>query len=128
MAKPRVLVIEDDAGAREALGSFLAEEGFLVRTAAGGRQGLAIAREFAPDAVVCDFSLPDIDGLQILRAVRAMRAGILFIILTAACGGGEAERTLRREADHFLDKPVDLGRFRAILRDRLETPHPLPVM
>ena len=116
MAEHRVLVIEDDAGARDALGFLLAEEGFLVRTAACGRVGLDCAREFEPDTVICDFSLPDTDGLQILRALRAMRSGAFFVMLTASCGDGESEQTLRREADLFLDKPIDLPRFHAELR------------
>lgn len=128
MYEHRVLVIEDDAGAREALGSLLSEEGFLVRTAASGLLGLECAREFAPDTVVCDFSLPGVDGLRVLRALRAMRDGIFFIMLTAGCGDRETERSLRREADLFLDKPIDLARFRAVMRERLEPPEPLPLM
>lgn len=129
MSEHRVLVIEDDAGARDALGSLLSEEGFRVRTAATGVLGLEIAREFAPHTVVCDFSLPGVDGLQVLRSLRAMRDGVFFIMLTANCGDAETERSLRREADLFLDKPVDLARFRAVLRERLgPPPEPLPVM
>ncbi len=128
MAKHRVLVVEDDSGAREALGSLLSDEGFLVRTAPSGSAGVECAREFAPETVVCDFCLPDFDGLQVLRAVRAMRAGVYFIMLTAGCGDGGAERALRREANLFLDKPIDLARLRAVLRERRDPPEPLRVM
>jgi len=127
MAEHRVLLVEDDAGARDALGSLLAEEGYVVRTAASGAAALACAHDFAPHTVVCDVCLPDIDGLQVLRAVRAMRPGAFFVILTAGCGSAEAERSLRREADIFLDKPIDLPRFRAILqRTRPGAREPLP--
>lgn len=117
MAAQRILVIEDESGAREALQSLLAEEGYTVDTAATGEHGLERVREFRPDTVVCDFYLPDTDGLQVLRQVRAGGgAEINFIIITAGCGGAEAEDQLRQEADFFLHKPVDLSRLRNVLQ------------
>jgi len=117
MAAERILVIEDEAGAREALKSLLDEEGYTVATAESGLRGLERLSEFHPDTVVCDFYLPDIDGLQVLRAVRALsESGITVIVITAGCGGEEAESTLRREADFFFQKPLDLRRFRDVLQ------------
>ena len=117
MAAQRILVIEDEAGAREALKSLLDEEGYTVATAESGLRGLERVSDFHPDTVVCDFYLPDIDGLQVLRAVRALsESGITVIVITAGCGGEEAENTLRREADVFFQKPLDLHRFRAVLQ------------
>ena len=114
MGTRKVLVIEDDNGARDALGYLLAEEGFAVRTAASGEAGLACAREFQPDVIVCDYYLPDINGLQVLRCLRA-DPGRAFIIVVTAGGCGETESALREEADLFLDKPVDLSRLRTAL-------------
>jgi DNA-binding response OmpR family regulator len=117
MAAQRILVIEDETSAREALKSLLDEEGYTVCTAESGTRGLERLAEFHPDTVVCDFYLPDIDGLQVVRAVRALSdEGITVIVITAGCGGEEAERTLRREADFFFQKPLDLHRFRAVLQ------------
>jgi CheY-like chemotaxis protein len=117
MAAERILVIEDEAGAREALKSLLDEEGYTVATAETGLRGLERLNEFHPDTVVCDFYLPDIDGLQVLRAVRSLsESGITVIVITAGCGGEEAESTLRREADFFFQKPLDLRRFRDVLQ------------
>ena len=117
MAAQRILVIEDEAGAREALKSLLDEEGYTVATAESGLRGLERVSDFHPDTVVCDFYLPDIDGLQVLRAVRALsESGITVIVITAGCGGDEAEKTLRREADFFFQKPLDLHRFRDVLQ------------
>ncbi|HEU4454983.1 MAG TPA: response regulator, partial [Longimicrobium sp.] len=70
MAAQRILVIEDEPGAREALESLLSEEGYTVATAENGEKGLKQLSDFHPDTVVCDFYLPDTDGLQILRRVR----------------------------------------------------------
>jgi CheY-like chemotaxis protein len=118
MAAQRILVIEDEPGARQALESLLGEEGYSVCSAATGRSGLERIREFRPDTVVCDFLLPDIDGLQVLRSARANGgADITFIVMTAGCGGEEAEDTVEREADFFFKKPVDLRRLRRVLGD-----------
>jgi DNA-binding response OmpR family regulator len=118
MAARRILVVEDETGAREALKSLLDEEGYTVCTAESGRRALERFGDFQPDTVVCDFYLPDIDGLQVIRSVRALGAHpVTVIVLTAGCGGEESERALRREADFFFRKPLDLRRFRSVLRD-----------
>lgn len=116
MAAKRILLIEDEAGAREAMVSLLVEEGYQVRAAENGARGLAELYDFRPDTVVCDFRLPDTDGLEVLRHVRRAVGGrVTFIVLTAGCGGEEAERALQREADVFLRKPLDLRRLRRAL-------------
>jgi DNA-binding response OmpR family regulator len=117
MAAQRILLIEDETGAREALKSLLDEEGYTVCTAETGKRGLERLSDFHPDTVVCDFYLPDIDGLQVVRAVRALNEdGITVIVITAGCGGEEAETVLRQEADFFFQKPLDLHRFRDVLQ------------
>jgi len=114
MAAQRILVIEDEPGAREALESLLSEEGYTVASAETGETGLQRLTEFHPDTVVCDFRLPDTDGLQILRRVRS-EAEVTFIVITAGCGGDGVERQLENEADYFFQKPVDLERLRGAL-------------
>ena len=112
MAAKRILLIEDEPGAREALSSLLAEEGYVVRSAATGARGIAELHSFHPDTVVCDFRLPDTDGLQILRHVREEAPwDVCFIVVTAGCGGEEAENRLEDEADFFFRKPIDLPRL-----------------
>ena len=115
MAVPRVLVIEDDDGARSALACLLTDEGYAVRTAATGQEGVALAREFEPHAIVCDYSLPDITGLDVMRRLRASRADHFFIMVTAGRFDRAGEHSLRAEADVFLDKPVDLSALRVAL-------------
>jgi CheY-like chemotaxis protein len=117
MAAQRILVIEDEDGAREALESLLSEEGYTVATAENGEKGLMRLSDFHPDTVVCDFYLPDTDGLQILRRVRDVAGrAVTFIVITAGCGGPDAESVLQREADFFFQKPLDLARFRLALQ------------
>lgn len=123
MAARKILVIEDEAGARDALESLLAEDGYTVCTAGTGRTGLERLHEFHPDTVVCDYYLPDIDGLQVLRAIRSgFPGGVTVIVITAGGAGEEAESALRSEADVFLQKPIDLSKFRRALQLSSPTP------
>jgi CheY-like chemotaxis protein len=122
LAVPRVLVIEDDAGARSALASLLADDGYAVCTAATGMDGIGLADEFRPHAIVCDYSLPDVDGLSVMRRLRATYPDLFFIMVTAGRFDPTGERDLRAEADVFLDKPVDLSALRsALVRATAET-------
>ena len=119
----RVLVIEDEPSAREALVSLLGEEGFSVRSASTGREGIASFGAFRPDFVVCDYYLPDVDGLQVLRTVRTMGgAGTRFIMVTAGLSDATDERALRAEADAFLGKPIDLEQLHLALQPRGPSP------
>jgi CheY-like chemotaxis protein len=115
MAAGKVLVIEDEPGARNGLGSLLAEDGYEVMTAGSAERGIEYLTTFAPDTIVCDFSLPHADGLHVLRQTREIAPGVFFIALTAACGDETSEDALRAEADLFLRKPVNLARLREAL-------------
>jgi DNA-binding response OmpR family regulator len=120
MAAERILLIEDEQGARTALQSLLADDGYSVCAAECGEEGLQRLRDFRPDTVICDVVLPDIGGLEVMRRARALAENeLVFIIVTAGGNGPEVERELRDEADLFLEKPLDLGRFRWMLRHLL---------
>jgi phosphoserine phosphatase RsbU/P len=81
-----------------------------------GREGLERYRDFDPDVVLCDYYLPDIDGLQVLRGVRnGGNRATRFIMVTAGLSGIDDERALRSEADAFLAKPIDLNELQAAL-------------
>ncbi|MDR7561915.1 MAG: response regulator, partial [Armatimonadota bacterium] len=67
----RVLVVDDDEAILSLLGSYLAREGFEVQTAGNGDAALVAARTFRPDVVVLDVLLPGVDGLEVLRRLRA---------------------------------------------------------
>src|ERR1700732_757583 len=68
---PRVLVVEDDEDIAQALQRSLRMEGYEVRCATDGRSALEHGRSFAPDLVILDLGLPEIDGLEVSRALRA---------------------------------------------------------
>ena len=79
----RVLVVDDEPSLAELLGSVLRYEGWEIRTAGDGASAVRVAREFEPDAVVLDVMLPDFDGLEVLRRLRAVQPGICVLFLTA---------------------------------------------
>jgi len=89
----RVLLIEDDDELRELLARYLASQGFSVREAANGRDGLALALGQDCDIVVLDIMLPDINGLDVLRQLRG-KTHLPVILLTAR--GDERNRPSRR--------------------------------
>lgn len=125
MAAPRILVIEDDDGARSALASLLEDDGFAVRAARTGGEGIELAGEFRPHAIICDYSLPDVDGLAVMRRLRADHGDLFVIMVTAGRFDPAGERDLRAEADVFLDKPVDLMALRSALQRAITGAGPL---
>ena len=118
----RVLVVEDDRDIADLVGRYLEKSGFEVETLASGRDGLAAVMQRPPDVLVLDLMLPQMDGLEICRTVRANEktANVPIIMLTAR--GEEAERVVGLEigADDYLAKPFSpnelVARVRALLR------------
>jgi DNA-binding response OmpR family regulator len=117
----RILLIEDDPRLAEMVSEYLGQAGFRVSAAGTGNAGLErLARE-AFDALVLDLTLPDIDGLEVCRRLRA-RADTPVLMLTAR--GDAMDRVVGLEigADDYLPKPFEprelLARLRAILRRR----------
>jgi DNA-binding response OmpR family regulator len=117
----RILLIEDDSRLAEMVSEYLGVSGFRVSIAAGGREGLARLEREPFDALVLDLMLPDMDGLEVCREVRA-RSDTPVLMLTAR--GDAADRIVGLElgADDYLPKPFQprelLARLRAILRRR----------
>jgi two-component system phosphate regulon response regulator OmpR len=119
---PRILLIEDDSRLAGLVSEYLGEAGLHVSTAATGRAGLdQIGRE-PYDAVVLDLMLPDIDGLEVCRQLRATSSELPVLMLTAR--GDTMDRVVGLEigADDYMAKPFEprelLARLRAILRRR----------
>lgn len=118
-AGARILVVEDDPTVAEVVGRYLEREGLAVQRATDGRQALALAVASLPDLVVLDLSLPGVDGLEVLRRLRAL-APVPVLILTAR--GEESDRVQGFElgADDYVVKPFSarelVARVRAVLR------------
>src|SRR6516165_2166776 len=103
----RVLVVDDEPSLAELLASVLRYEGWEIRTAGDGTGAVRTAREFRPDAVVLDIMLPDFDGLEVLRRVRAEQHADVRQ-LGAGCGRGPGRR-YHRGRRRLRDQAVQPG-------------------
>src|SRR2546426_2487973 len=118
----RVLVIDDDATARELIADHLKAEGFSVATAAGGVEGLKLAKELRPTAITLDVMMPDLDGWSVLATLRQdpELADIPVIMITIV---DEYRRGIALGAAGYLTKPIDRERLhRLVTRFRASTP------
>ena len=115
----RILLIEDDTRLAGMVSEYLGKAGFQVIHAENGKHGLALHGREAVDAVILDLMLPDVDGLEVCRLMRARSEGPI-LMLTAR--GDPMDRVVGLEmgADDYLPKPFEprelLARLRAILR------------
>jgi two-component system, OmpR family, response regulator MprA len=117
----RVLVVEDDAEITDVLRRSLRHEGYEVRTAGDGVEALDAAARFVPDLVVLDLGLPQLDGIEVCRQLRA-DGDVPILILTARTETDDRVTGLDSGADDYLVKPFErqefLARIRALLRRR----------
>ena len=118
---PRILLIEDDQRLAEMVTSYLGEAGFAITHAPNGGAGVALAGRGAFDALILDLMLPDMDGLEVCRRVRA-GAETPILMLTARGDAMDRVVGLEMGADDYLPKPFEprelLARLKAILRRR----------
>ena len=116
-----LLLIEDHAPLRRNLRDLLALDGYRVLEAATGPDGLRLARESAPDLILCDIMLPGCDGYEILAALRseAATAATPFIFLTAKGEPPDIRTGMNLGADDYLPKPVARADLLAAIRTRL---------
>ena len=116
----RVLVVEDNADLAVGLRNNLEIEGYEVDVATDGRAGLAAARARAPELVILDLMLPELDGFRVLRALREHPGGPPILILTARGEEADKVRGLKLGADDYVTKPFGLlellARVEALLR------------
>ncbi|GAA4870742.1 response regulator transcription factor [Pseudonocardia benzenivorans] len=115
----RVLVVDDEATLSDLLGMALRYEGWDVRTEADGASAVRAAREFRPDAVVLDVMLPDLDGLEVLRRMRADTPDVPVLFLTAKDAVEDRVAGLTAGGDDYVTKPFSLEELVARLRGLL---------
>jgi signal transduction histidine kinase/CheY-like chemotaxis protein len=101
-----VLVIDDERATRDLLGDALAREGYRVVTAPGGRNGLRLAKETKPDAVILDVIMPDVDGWTVLRSLKSdpELCEVPVILVTVL---GDREMGIALGAAEHISKPID---------------------
>jgi two-component system response regulator MprA len=118
-------VIDDDRSLRDALRRALTLGGYDVQLATGGYDGLARVSETHPDAIVLDVLMPDLDGLDVCRRLRADGDRTPVLMLTARDAVGDRISGLDAGADDYVVKPFDVdevkARLRALLRRKNDT-------
>jgi len=126
----KILIVEDEATMAEVVGRYMQREGYSVRHVADGARAMAAVDSFHPDLVVLDVMLPNRDGLEICRELRATHGGTPVIMLTAR--GEETDKILGLGlgADDYVTKPFSPGelvaRVKAVLRRTMATTDPTP--
>src|SRR5712692_4986517 len=115
----RVLVVDDEPSLAELLASVLRYEGWEIQTASDGTGAVRAAREFRPDAVVLDIMLPDFDGLEVLRRVRAELPHVCVLFLTARDAVEDRVAGITAGGDDYVTKPFSLEEVLARLRGLL---------
>ena len=116
----RILVVDDEQNAREALRNILSEEGFEVAEAEDGEAGLRKLEEFHPDAVLCDVRMPKLDGLSLLKKARESGSDAIFVMMTAFARIESAVEAMRVGAESYLVKPLEVGAVLVVLEKALE--------
>ena len=121
-----LLVVEDERPLAETLRFNLEMEGYRVRTAEDGLEGLSMARALQPDLVLLDLMLPRMDGLDVLRGIReTSQAPVL--LLTARTSEADRVRGLDLGADDYITKPFSLAELKARVRVHLRRKQDLSV-
>jgi len=115
----RILLVEDNEMNRDMLSRRLERRGYEIAIAVDGRQGVEMAKAGTYDLVLMDMSLPEVDGWEATRQLRADPAtkALPIIALTAHAMAGDRERAIEAGADDYDTKPIDLAR----LLEKIET-------
>jgi two-component system, cell cycle response regulator DivK len=110
---PRILLVEDNEMNRDMLSRRLARRGYAVEMAVDGPEGVAKALAGSYDLILMDMSLPEIDGWEATRRIRAEAAGrtVPIVALTAHAMAGDKEKALEAGCNDYDTKPVDLDRL-----------------
>ena len=120
---PRILLVEDNEMNRDMLSRRLERRGYEVAIAVDGRQGIAMATTGGYDLVLMDMSLPEVDGWEATRQLRAApeTRSLPIIALTAHAMAGDRERAIEAGANDYDTKPIDLPRLLGKIEAQLKT-------
>ncbi len=119
-APVQILVIDDDKAMRDACYQILSRQGYQVELAAGARQGLTLLERNSFDAILLDLVMPDLDGLETLKKIKALDSEVEVIIITGYGTIQSAVETIKAGAFHFLSKPFVPDDLRNLVNRALE--------
>jgi two-component system nitrogen regulation response regulator NtrX len=117
--KPRVLVIDDEAAIRDSLRMILEYEDYRFLGASSGQEGLSLVQRDRPDVVLLDIKMPGMDGLEVLRSLRATDESIPVVMISGHGTMATAVEAIKAGATDFLEKPLSSERVIVTLRNVL---------
>ncbi|HAR97384.1 MAG TPA: Fis family transcriptional regulator, partial [Syntrophus sp. (in: bacteria)] len=117
---PKILVIDDDRSICETLDLYLTEEGYEVKTALTGTEGLNAFVETVPDLVILDIRLPDIDGFTVLEDLREEDENVKVIMITAFHDMETTIKAMKGGAFDYIHKPVNVDELDMAIRKALK--------
>ena len=115
----RILVVDDDSGMREFLEIMLAREGYQVKCAANGREGLNLCKKHEFDLIIADLKMPKVDGIELLKGVKEINPETMFILITAYASGETAVAAMKEGAYDYIEKNFDVEDLKDTVRDAL---------
>jgi DNA-binding NtrC family response regulator len=120
MARSKILVVDDERMIRWSIQQALAKDGHAVATVETGEEAVAQASDEMPDLVFLDITLPGIDGIEVLRRLKAMEPSVAVVMVTATEDLKTAVEAMRLGAYDYVSKPFDLDRLRVIAQNALD--------
>jgi len=120
MSKARILVVDDEASARNGLVKLLTQDEYVVEAAADGKEALEVVLEKAPDLVVTDLKMPLMGGMDLLAQIKTHAPAIPVIVATAFGDVGSAVTAMRAGAEDYLTKPIDFDALTIVIERALE--------
>src|SRR5687768_14940668 len=118
--KPRILVIDDEAAIRDSLRMILEYEDYQFTGAASGQEGIALVQRDRPDLVMLDIKMPGMDGMEVLRKLRAHDETLPIVMISGHGGSAAAVEAIKAGALDFLDKPLSSERVIVTLQNALK--------
>ena len=116
MNVPTLLVIDDEPSVLETVRGLGQQAGFDVVACATGGEGIDASRRSRPDLVMVDLRMPDLDGLQVLRAIHQADPRCQMVLMTGFASVETAVEAIKIGAMDYLSKPLDVGRVEQLLR------------
>jgi two-component system response regulator PilR (NtrC family) len=117
---PRILVVDDERSMRELLAIVLRREGYEVLLAENGRAALDVLEREPVDLLISDIKMPDMSGVEVLRAAKKVDQDILGIMITAFASTETAVEAMRLGACDYLSKPFDIDLLKMKVREKIE--------
>jgi two-component system response regulator PilR (NtrC family) len=120
---PRILVVDDERSMRELLAIVLRREGYEVLLAENGRAAIELLEREPVDILISDIKMPDLSGVDVLRAAKRIDQDILGIMITAFASTETAVEAMRLGACDYLSKPFDIDLLKMKVREKIENRH-----